>query len=358
MKHLSSHSFGSPTDILTAAIPLILKTLWLSAHWAGLARKHALKQIARDQDLRAEIMFLRDRVAELETALTLTRLHGRKPGVKPRYTAKERLLVLWYLEYFQVPRRHVNKHLGVARSTLYRWLRDIERTTQQGRESANKTPREIAALVWEIAKANPHWGRIRIAKQLALLKVFLAASTVRNILQRPHPPGQSTNVTRTSAPREETPERSIPAWYPNHVWSIDRTIVHRWGIWPIYLLIAIDHYSRRIVCVAPLEGANAGWTVEVLQRSFEESGAPKHIITDQEPAMSTFTKLRSAAFAELFGKHGVKHRLGAVGQHGSIAVTERAIKTLKYEWLLRVPVLKGHRHLQKLCVSFSEWYNH
>ena len=270
-------------DILTATSPLILKTLWLSAHWAGLARKHALKRIVGRQDSQAEIIFLRDRVAELETALTLTRLHGRKPGVKPRYTAKERLLVIWYLEYFQVPRRHVNKHLGVARSTLYRWLRDIDRTTQQGRESANKTSGEIAALVWEIAKVNPHWGWIRIAMQLALLKVFLAASTVRNILQRPHPPGQSTNVTRTSAPREETLVRSIPAWYPNHVWSIDRTIFHRWGIWPIYLLVAIDHYSRRIVCVAPLEGANAGWTVEVLQRSFEESGAPKHITTDQEP---------------------------------------------------------------------------
>ena len=188
--------------------------------------------------------------------------------------------------------------------------------------------------------------------QLALLKVFLAASTVRNILQRPQPPGQSANVRRTSASREETLKRSIPAWYLNHVWSVDRTIVHRWGIWPIYLLVAIDHYSRRIVCVAPLEGANAGWTVEVLQRSFEEFGAPKHIITDQEPVF------RSAAFAELLGEHGVKHRLGAVGQHGSIAVTERAIKTLKYEWLQRAPILKGYQHLQELCASFSEWYNH
>ena len=177
--------------ILTAAIPLIMKTLWLSAHWARLARKHALRRIARHQDPQAEIIFVRDRVAELETALTMTRLHGRKPGVKPRYTAKERLLVIWYLEYFQVPRRHVNKHLGVARSTLYRWLRDIDRTTQQGRESANKTPGETAALVLEMAKANPHWGRIRIAMQVAMLTFFLAAWTVRDILQRPHPPEMS-----------------------------------------------------------------------------------------------------------------------------------------------------------------------
>ena len=87
--------------ILTAAIPLIMKTLWLSAHWARLARKHALRRIARHQDPQAEIIFVRDRVAELETALTMTRLHGRKPGIKPCYTAKERLLVIWYVEHFQ-----------------------------------------------------------------------------------------------------------------------------------------------------------------------------------------------------------------------------------------------------------------
>ena len=42
---------------------------------------------------------------------------------------------------------------------------------------------------------------------------------------------------------------------------------------------------------------------------------------------------------------------------GSIAVTERVIKTLKYEWLNRVAIVKGFDHLKSLCNSFSEWYN-
>jgi hypothetical protein len=38
-------------------------------------------------------------------------------------------------------------------------------------------------------------------------------------------------------------------------------------------------------------------------------------------------------------------------------VTERAIKTLKYEWLERVPLIKGFDHLMSLCTEFKSWYN-
>jgi hypothetical protein len=39
------------------------------------------------------------------------------------------------------------------------------------------------------------------------------------------------------------------------------------------------------------------------------------------------------------------------------AVTERVIETLKYEWLKKVPVIRGYQHLVQLCSGFSEWYN-
>ena len=54
---------------------------------------------------------------------------------------------------------------------------------------------------------------------------------------------------------------------------------------------------------------------------------------------------------------GVKIRYGAVGKKGSIAVTERVNKTLKYEWLKRVPMIRGFDHLQGMCTQFADWYN-
>ena len=253
------------------------------------------------------------------------------------------------METFQVPRRRVTEYLGIAKSTLYRWLHKIKEQIPSI-IPANKTPTEIASLVWEITKANVSWGRVRIANQLALLNIFLSASTVRNILNQPKP---RTGPKTESKPKKAEDEvaRSIPAWYPNHVWSIDTTMVNCWGLWPIHICVVIDHFSRKVMAAVPLEGPNAGWINNAMESAIEKYGPPKHIISDQA---HVFT---GAVFAELLGQYNIKLRLGAIGKHGSIAVTERANKTLKYEWLKRVALIKGIDHLTELCKEFECWYN-
>jgi len=337
---------------INAAVSLLIKAALLAARFSGRVRLRSLKRLAAmDADAKAkEILFLKDRVYQLEMQLSILQKQLNKRGKNPRYTVHERLLILWHVEAFQIPRRKVTKYFGIARSTLYRWLHKIENQKPSG-TPMNKTPVEIASLVWEITKANLSWGRIRIANQLRLLNIFISASTVRNILQRPKPRNtHAAKVTPEKSP--EKPEaRSIPAWYPNHVWSIDTTTVLCWGLWPIQVLVAIDHFSRKVVCVVPLEGPNAGWIIEAMERTLQEHGAPKHIISDQA---KVFT---GDAFAELLKQWNVKPRLGAVGKQGSIAVTERVIKTLKYEWLQCVPIIKGLDHLTLLCTEFESWYN-
>jgi transposase len=164
-----------------------------------------------------EIVLLRDRVYQLEMQVSILQRHLHKQGKKPRYEVRERLLILWYVEAFQIPRRKVSRYFGVARSTLYCWLHKIEDQKASG-TPANKTPTEIASLVWEITKANLSWGRIRIANQLKLLGIFLSASTVRDILERPKPRDTPVALATPEKTEEKPESRSIPAWYPNHVW--------------------------------------------------------------------------------------------------------------------------------------------
>ena len=209
---------------------------------------------------------------------------------------------------------------------------------------------EIASLVWEITKANVSWGRVRIANQLALINIFLSASTVRNILNQPKPrtgPELASKAKKT----EDEKARSVPAWYPNHVWSIDTTMLYCWGLWPIHICVVIDHFSRKVMAVVPLEGPNAGWINNALESAIEKYGAPKHIISDQGGVFI------GEVFADLMDTYEILHRLGAIGEHGSIAVTERVNKTLKYEWLKRVVLIKGIDHLTELCKEFEVWYN-
>jgi transposase InsO family protein len=117
------------------------------------------------------------------------------------------------------------------------------------------------------------------------------------------------------------------------------------------VLVAIDHFSRKVVAVGPLEGSNAGWVVGALENAFAQHGAPRHLITDQEGVFVSYV------LRDLLIQCGMRQRFGAVGKHGSIAVTERVILTLKYEWLRRVPVIRGLGHLSELLADFGVYYN-
>jgi transposase InsO family protein len=88
-----------------------------------------------------------------------------------------------------------------------------------------------------------------------------------------------------------------------------------------------------------------------MEGPFGQYDAPRHLISDQE------TVFTSDAFRDLLAQWEVKHRFGAVGRHGSIAVTERVILTLNYEWLKRVPPIRGLDHLDQLLRDFTVYYN-
>ncbi|MCP4452835.1 MAG: hypothetical protein GY809_15345 [Planctomycetes bacterium] len=229
-------------EAINYAVSIIFKAAIVAAKYSGRVRKRSLKRLAAmgidEKD--KEILFLRDKVNQLETQVAILQKRIRKHQTKPRYTLRERFFILWHMETFQIPRRKVTKHLGVSRSTLYRWLHRIQDDSEQTRIPANKTLNDIAALIWEMTKANIDWGRFRISNQLALLNIFISASTVRNILQRPVPETGPARIAKKDNQEHDEP-RKIPAWYPNHVWSIDMTEVRCWGLWPIHICIAIDH---------------------------------------------------------------------------------------------------------------------
>ncbi len=156
-------------DIITYAVSLIIKAVIIAGQFSGRARKRSLKRLAAmDADAKEkELLFLRDKVFQLDMQVSILQKRVKKQQKKPRYTIRERLFILWHMETYQIPRRKVSEHLGVSRSTLYRWLRTIQ-DDDQTRIPANKTPRDIAALIWEITKSNIRWGRVRIANRYSL----------------------------------------------------------------------------------------------------------------------------------------------------------------------------------------------
>jgi len=339
-------------EVFRTAVALIVRSMVLSAQSAGQQRLLWLQQSAAVGGEVGELARLRDENRQLKSENRLLKARDADAPCRWRYSPLQRLQILWHMQYYRIPRSRVKEHFLIAKSTLYRWLHAAQEGDLGERtgkiESPRKTPAELARMIWDIFEANPYVGRHRIASILWLLGVFVGASTVRNILLQPKPKNAPATAKSQEAPA--TP-REIVARYPNHVWSVDRTRVLRWGLWPTWVLVAIDHFSRKVVACCPLEGPNAGWVVGAMEDVFAQHGAPRHLISDQE---GVFT---SDVFQDLLIRWDVKPRFGAVGKHGSIAVTERVILTLKYEWLKRVPVIRDLDHLDQLLIDFVIYYN-
>ena len=136
------------------AVSMIIKAVVIAARFSGRVRKRSLKRLAAmEVDAKdKEILFLRDMVEQLQMQVSILQKRIKKKQKKPRYTLRERLFILWQMETYQIPRRKVTEYFGIARSTLYRWLHKIE-DQQQTSIPANKTPLEIAVLIWEITKS-------------------------------------------------------------------------------------------------------------------------------------------------------------------------------------------------------------
>ena len=139
----------SPNTVTTTA-GLFFKATILAARWAGAIRKRALASIAAmsADEKDKELVFLRDKVEQLRMQISILQKHVGKRSRSPRYTITERLHVIWFIEVFQIPRRKVTNYFGIARSTLYRWLHRIDDASPALSTPQNRTPVEIAALVW------------------------------------------------------------------------------------------------------------------------------------------------------------------------------------------------------------------
>ena len=91
---------------------------------------------------------------------------------------------------------------------------------------------------------------------------------------------------------------TVQAWYPDHVWSVDLTVVPStdglWVPWPLnaltqihpyswYVMAVIDHYSRRVMGFDVFEQQPTASDIgSAIQRICKESNTtPKRLVSDQ-----------------------------------------------------------------------------
>ncbi len=209
----------------------------------------------------------------------------------------------------------------------------------------------------------PAMGKVKIAQTLARGGLHLGTTTVGRMLK-----GKPRHKPFTTEPKTDVAERIVTARYPNHVWHVDLTTVPTGGFWTSWLpfalpqcwpfahwvAVVIDHFSRRVMGVTAFESQPSCREVcSFMGRTIAKAGrAPRHVVCDRGKQFDC------DGFRRWCKRRGIKRpRYGAIGRHGSIAVVERVILTIKC--LLRgLPFVPYRREaFVKELLATVEWYN-
>jgi putative transposase len=204
-------------------------------------------------------------------------------------------------------------------------------------------------------------GKVKIAQTLCRAGLHLGTTTVGRILkEQPLPQPQEPPVSTG---------RVVAAKRPNHVWHVDFTIVPTGsGLWTSWLPFAlpqrwpfcwwlaviVDHFSRRVVSIGVFANRpDCRAVCAVLGRAIGRANtAPKYIICDRDSIFDC------DAFRRWVKGKGIQPpRYGAVGKHGSIAVVERLIRTIKDESTRRTLVPLRREAFRREILSYVDWYN-
>jgi len=359
---------GHVKSAMLHVIALAQYAITYSRSWEADSIHTRVRQAAEIDQLRQEVLLQKE-----ETRIKDARIALIDPRHRPHYPPPERLAILelraargWSLE--QTARVFL-----VTGPTIASWTRRLD---EQGPEAlvqipspVNKFPEMVTSVVQRLKVLCSSMGKAQIAQTLARAGLHLGASTVgRKLKAKPGPAPQP--VPEPEPTPDETPAgRVVTAKRPDHVWHVDLTLVPTTGgfwvpwlpnaltqCWPFcwWVALVVDHFSRRVMGYTVFDKQPTSLAIRTfLGRLMSNCRAkPKYIICDQGeqfgcPKFETWCQNR----------HGITPRFGAVGEHGSIAIIERAIRTIKGIacGLWTIPLRREHfrRELQYIL----EWYN-
>ncbi len=312
----------------------VLHVLSLAQYAAVYTRGWAADSVNRRVRLQADLDQASQEIALLREEMRIkdARLARIEPHRRPHYPPTERMAILelraargWSLE--QTARVF---HLTAA--TVASWMKRLEQegahALVQLREPVNRFPDFVRYVVQRLKTLCPTMGKKKLAQTLATAGLHLGTTTVGRILKEEPAP------TPQTAKDSETAGRVVTAKRPNHVWHIDLTTVPIgrgfWTTWLPFALpqcwpfcwwvaVVVDHFSRRAMSVGIFDcDAFRRW---VKRKSIQPL------------------------------------RYGAVGKHGSIAVVERLILTMKNEGTRRILIPQRRETFRGEIISFIDWYN-
>jgi putative transposase len=312
---------------------MLLKIVCLLMRWLfSLAAVVVRSDRAKD----AELLVLRHENAVLRRNADRIRY---EPGDRAWFAALTRF----------IPRRRWAEVFPVTPAALPAWHRRLAArkydTSKRRRPGRPATVRSIARLAVHLAHENPLWGYRRIHGELIKLGIWVAASTVYEILR--------------AAGVDPAPRRNGPSWrqflhaQAAGILAVDFLHVDTVALNRLYVLVFIEHGSRRMHIGGITAHPTGDWTVQQARNLAldlgDRSGNFRFLIRDRG---SNFT----ASFDAVFQAAGTTIMRTAVQAPRMNATCERLIGTLRRELLDRTLILH-QAHLRAVLAEYQKHYN-
>ena len=356
-----------PTQVKSATLQVIGLAQVVIAHARGWAADCANPRVRMQGDLdRAgqEIALLKE-----EIRIKDARMAQLLPHRRPFYPPMERMAILqlraargWSLE-------QTGRTFLLAGGTIAAWLKRINEkgaeALVQVADPVNRFPEFVRYSVQRLKALCPMLGKVKIARILARAGLHLGATSVGRILKEK----QAAPPTPTQTAGDASETKRVPtSRYPNHLWQVDLTTVAVgagfWTAWlpfslPLcwpfcwWIAVVMDHYSRRVMGITIFRRQPTSAEVRaLLGRTMHKAQAtPKHLISDKG------SQFWCDGFKEWCRDNGMKPRFGAIGRHGSIAITERLILTLKQGIGCFLMVSLRRETFRLALGHLATWYN-
>ena len=305
--------------------------------WAADSINVRVRLAAENDRLHEECALLRE-----ELRLKDARIAQIAPQRRPQYRPHERMAILELRAARGWSLKQTADTFLVTSTTIGAWLKRIDEqgpdALVQLHEPVNKFPDFVRYIVQRLKTLHPSLGKVKIAETLCRAGLHLGVTTVGRILKEDPLPEPEAPLPTT---------RIVTAKRPNHVWHVDLTAVPSsagfWASWSPFALpqcwpfcwwvaVVIEHYSRRVMGVATFKNSPTSVSVQrFLEHAMNSAGAaPKYVICDKGQ------QFWCDAFKDWCDRKVITPRFGAVGQHGSIALVERFILSLKNECTRRI----------------------
>ena len=207
-----------------------------------------------------------------------------------------------------------------------------------------KISEETINLIKQVHQENPLLSPEKIHEKLRLLGIK-------------KPPAPNTIAKYVPSTRKPPTERQIQSWktfLKNHqsvTWATDFLTMPTLTFGVLYVLIIIDHQTRKIVSFGVTTNPTAQWTVQQFRNATPFGVVPKYLVHDNDPIF------RSEAFQRFLSSSGIISKRTAYRSPWQNPYAERVIGTIKRELLDHIIPI-NQLHLRKLLHEYiNDYYN-